>query len=134
MKSMRRTVKKILLALVIAIALPIFIFFIHWGSSLVRCEILTEMKREVVEEYFASEEGKRILDCEVEYFKVLSAGKYRIRVYYIAKPNAFSGEITLLKGGTLVWVEDHNWPIWTNGGGSADNFVWPYWHHVFTRR
>ncbi len=131
MESKRKTTRKIWIAL----ASPILIFLIFWTSSLIKCEILTEMKREVVEEYFASEEGKRILDCEVEYFKVLSVNKHFLRVYYITETDK-SGEAAILETeyDGREYRNKEKCVLLTGFGGSADNFVWPYWHHVFTRR
>ncbi len=131
MKSKRKTARKIWIAL----ASPILIFLIFWGASLIKCEILTEMKREVVEEYLASEEGKRMLDCEVEYFKVLSVNKHFLRVYCITEDNDF-GEIAILETQYDGWEYYHKGKcvLLTDFRESADNFVWPYWHHVYTRR
>ncbi len=127
MKSMRRTVKKILLALAIAIALPIFIFFIHWGSSLVRCEILTEIHREGIESFFESDKGKECAQ-ELIYFKVLDVDGRLIKVFFERR---FYGEA--YSRSHYLWLvklpEGYKFFSWGDNFEGYERSFWPYWYH-----
>ncbi len=101
--------------------------------SLLKCEVLTAIHYKEVSEYLASEDI-RGFGYGVEYFKVLDRDFYTLEVYYIAEENSYA-ETVILEKRFGKWERcSFGHTVWTNLGGSADDVVWPYWHHAFTRQ
>ena len=98
------------------ILIPIILFFVIWIGTLAKNRIVTELHRDEIanlefyEIYFVKKVYSSFRDYElggiVTYYHHDSDGKWH-----------------------YSWSNNYLWST----AGSADNYIWPYWHHVFTK-
>ena len=110
--------KKYLLIFIIGI---LFLLFVFWGESMVKCEIITFQHGD---EFFDFEE----VSTASEY-KILTYTDEFARVYCVNFDKSNGSVHDFIKQGN-VWIynawEDAGWST----SGSADDVIWPYWWHV----
>lgn len=115
--------KKLKRILCLMIIIPVGLFLIIWGISVLRCEILTYSFHEVFEEKYKD----NTMLGELEYLKVLSCAPDVARVYFVTSgENCIGGDILIFENKDGVWNYS-GWEetVWSSSG-SADGFIWPY--------
>jgi hypothetical protein len=129
MKIVGKIIKWTILACIAA-------FLLVWWGALLKNYILTIQHRDVMENMV-------MCDCDltdalggvkgdIVYEHVLSYTEKRIKTYYVQDcgEDYYIGgyaSYTLHSDGTWDMRKDVSW----SSGGTADNYVWPYWHHFF---
>ena len=111
--------KRIMLIIVVVIMIPIII----WASSLIKCEILTQ----VYYDDFKQAYTQNTMLGEMEYFKVLSCDDDIAKVYYVSK-GMTAGDVFTFKNENGVWHTIAWETIWS-ASGSASEVIYPYWWH-----
>ncbi len=119
--------KRKILIIVLAFVLVALLPFIVWGSSLLKCEILTKIYYDDFEYAWTD---NTMLD-EMEYFKVLDCDGETARVYYVSDGMDWANVLTFEKNDGK-WVETQWECIWSTTG-SASEVVYPYlWHFIYS--
>ena len=118
--------KRKILIIALAVVLVALSPFIVWGSSLLKCEVLTKI-------YYSDFEyawtDNTMLD-EPEYFKVLDCDGETARVYYVSEDMDWASVLTFEKNDS-EWVETYWEVIWSKTG-SASEVIYPYlWHFIY---
>lgn len=102
-----------------------------WTGTLAKNRILTELHRDEIAslEFYESEPLP-----EFEWYRILSYSETEIEIYYVNKfgDSTFGGIVNYRYLPNInMW--SHNYTgydcLWSTSG-SADNFIWPYWHHI----
>lgn len=115
-----------------AIAIPVLI----WCGALTWDLLLTSVHKDEIEniQLIEYEEPTPVFD----WYRITSYSDERIEIYFVnSYGKGTDGEYKA--GGRMVFsktpagwhhtgVEDS---ILWSGAGSADDFIWPYWHHIF---
>lgn len=120
---MKKHFKRLPLYIPLAIVL---VFLIVWGVSLLKCEVLTNKYYNELE--YAHIENTMI--GKINSFKVLDCDGKTAEVYYLCNDNTVSFVLNFRKQND-EWKETSWDCIWSKQG-SADEMIWPYWHHRFT--
>lgn len=107
----------------------VLLFLITWTTELVKIELFTIKYGKQFENLPAITE--EVGSCE--YFKVIDYSETDAYLYYITsyEPNPI-GFIVHLKYYDNVWNYHSDYAVWSTMG-SADEAIWPYWWHYFTR-
>ena len=115
MRDKTRLIKKIvIIGITVCLLMTFFLPFTKHG-------ILTLL-------YGAEFEGLYIQDnwiSDVDSFRVLSYSSNYARVYYIGT----IGSVLEFSKESEVWVLTFSQTVWSNAGGNADGFIWPYFYH-----
>lgn len=109
--------------------LIILAFFVVWGVSLARCEVLTLLHgREFAEGY-----KENTMLGDMEYWKVMDCSANHAKVYYISAHYTGGNVVTFTrKDSDAAWVYDGWDTIWSTEG-NADKTLWPYlWHFAYS--
>ena len=117
---MKKHIKRLPLYIPLAI---ILVFFIVWGASLIKCEILTNKYSEELE--YAHTENTML--GKIEFFKILECNGEKAKVYYVCDNNTV-GHVLEFEKQNDAWKESNWETIWSKQG-SADEMIWPYWYH-----
>ncbi len=118
--------KRKVLIIVLAVVLVALLPFIVWGSSLLKCEILTKIYYDDFEYAWTD---NTMLD-EMEYFKVLDCDGETARVYYVSE-GVDSANVLTFEKNDGKWVETQWECIWSKTG-SASEVIYPYlWHFIY---
>lgn len=103
-----------------------------WTGTLAKNRILTELHRDEIAslDFYESEPLP-----EFEWYRILSYSETEIEIYYVNKfGNSTFGGIVNYRYLPNINMWSHNYTgydcLWSTSG-SADNFIWPYWHHIF---
>ncbi len=130
---MKKGAKRIIVCILILIlTIPLLI----WGGALAKNGILTAMYKEKIEnlEFIESEEPLP----EFDWYRITSYSDETIKIYFVnTLGKGTNGEYKI--GGEMILSKTPNGWRHTNmvqsiswsGAGSADNYIWPYWHHIF---
>ena len=107
----------------------LLIVFVFWGIPFLKCEFLTLMHAREFD-FGQDIEDNTMLTSEPEWFRIMSYNDELAEIYYVDKDFS-TGNILSFKKISGKWVFD-GWTLrWTTLGGSADEFVWPYfWHRL----
>ena len=126
---------RILKAVTIVLFSLLLCYFLFWCGSLAKNHILTAIhKDEIVNLQFDEPLP------EFDWYRILSYSNENIEIYYVNtlgkntdNEYKIGGRITCTKM-TAGWhhtsIEES--VLWS-GAGSADNYIWPYWYHIFLR-
>ena len=106
--------------LIISLALLILLI-LFWDIPILKCEILTYKYGYQFDTIYQENTN---FD-KIEYLKVLEYSDTNTRVYYVTE-NRATGEILNFSKRNGEWKMNKWWTVWSNVGGSADDFVWPY--------
>ena len=130
---MKKGVKRIIVfILVLILTIPLLI----WCGALAKNGILTAMHKDEIEnlEFLESQEQLP----EFDWYRITSYSDEVIKIYYVnTLGKGTNGEYKI--GGEMIFSKTPNgWEhtdmvrsiLWS-GSGSADNYIWPYWHHIF---
>ena len=124
--------------IVIAIAICAFLPVLVWGGTLTKNRILTEIHKDEIEnmQFVAYKEPL----SEFDWYRITSYSEEEIVIYFVNTiGKGTDGEYKI--GGEMVFSKTPNgWhhtdmvdSILWSGAGSADDYIWPYWHHMFLR-
>ena len=119
------------------IFIPFILFILIWTGTLAKNRIVTELHRDEIAnlDFYKSEPLP-----EFEWYRILSYSETEIEIYFVKKVYSSFRDYEL--GGIVTYYyhdSDGKWHYsWSNNylwstAGSADNYIWPYWHHVFTK-
>lgn len=104
-------------------------FLITWIGTLIKCEVLTHQHYDEFENAYTQD----TMLWDMEYFKVLNYFPYRSRiaqVYYVSEGHSLGSVLTFQYDyETDSWNRLSSSTIWSGVGGSASEFIWPYWWH-----
>ena len=117
---------------VLMLLIPVFI----WGGALVKDGILTVMHKEKIENMQFIEDEE--LFPEFDWYRITSYSDVNVEIYFV---NTYGkGTDREYKvGGKMIFCKTPNgWyhtdmvdSISWSGAGTADCYIWPYWHHIF---
>ena len=96
----------------------ILVFFVAWGISLIRCEILTHVH---ADEFMDGWEQIEMLS-EPKRVKVLQYSEQRASVYYVDEEG---GTVLAFDKKDGCWILSR-WEACWSKMGSADDIIWPY--------
>lgn len=122
--------KKIIKWIIILILLiPVFI----WVFALSKNLTLTLIHKDKIESMqFIETEGPL---PEFEWYRITSYSKEEIEIYFVETVGEDSDHKYKIGGTVSFYKMPGGWhmteSISWSGAGSADNYVWPYWYHVF---
>lgn len=117
------------------ILIPIILFMVIWLGTLAENRIVTELHRDEIENM------KPLLSygepLEYDWYRILSYSETEIEIYFVQKGYNSKYEVDYALGGIVTYYHDSDgkWHYrWSNDylwstSGTADNFIWPYWHH-----
>ena len=123
MKIVGKIIKWTILACIAA-------FLLTWWGAMLKNYILTVKYRDVMENMV-------LCDCESSdtneyvYERILSYAEDEIKTYFVVDCGDY------YNGGTTTYSRhsDGEWHMYEHvswsGHGSADDVVWPYWHHHY---
>lgn len=122
MKIVGKIIKWTILACIAA-------FFLTWWGAMLKNYIRTVKYRDVMENMV-------LCDCESSdtneyvYERILSYAEDEIKTYFVVDCGDY------YNGGTTTYSRhsDGEWHMYEHvswSGGSADDTVWPYWHHHY---
>ena len=111
-----KKIKYIPLLLVIA-------FMLFWGSSLIKCEVLTWRYGA----QFPFPDKVSSMSGELDYLKVLELTDTNALVYYVSGNHNIGDTVTFIHRGDN-WEYEKWVTIWSKSG-NADEVVFPYIHH-----
>lgn len=124
----------IICTLALIVAIPVLI----WCGALVKNGILTAIHKDEIKnlQFLESEEPLP----EFDWYRITSYSDSSIEIYFV-NTHAKGTDREYKVGGNMVFCKTPNgWhhtdlveSISWSGSGSAENFIWPYWHHVFLR-
>lgn len=110
---------------IIIVISPLLIFFAVCFFSLIKCEVLTLMHgNQFIENYKTN-----TMIEDIEYCKVVKYSQTQALVYYVSDKYSRGDTVTFIKVNGNWEYESWN-TVWSTSG-SADNFIWPYWWHLF---
>lgn len=95
------------------------ILFLLWLIPIVKNDVLTMVHGKEFEGKYS--EGSTMMG-ELEHLRVISYNCNGAKVYYFGTGGGFLFHFD--SDGQIIYDEC----IWSDGG-SADNFIWPYWYH-----
>ena len=115
------------------ILILIILFMVIWLGTLAKNRIVTELHRDEIAnlEFYEPETVQ-----EYDWYRILSYSETEIEIYYVKKVYSrifrdyeLGGIVTYSYGSDGKWYHDRAGNILWSTGGSADNYIWPYWHH-----
>lgn len=130
---MKKSTKKIIIwILVLALITPVLV----WSGALAKNLALTVMHKDKIEnmQFTESEE----LLPEFDWYRVTSYSDEKIEVYFVNTQGKGTDEEYKIGVNMIFRKTSDGWDhtdmeqsiLWS-GAGSADNYIWPYWYHVF---
>lgn len=124
--------------IVIAIAICAFLPVLVWGGVLTKNSILTEIHKDKIEnmQFVAYEEPLPKFD----WYRITSYSDEKVEIYYVNTVGADTGTQYKIGGKITCTKTANGWThtdminsiLWS-GSGSADEYVWPYWYHIFLK-
>ena len=130
MKKITKRIIVCILALIVTI--PVLIF----GGALLKNGILTAIHKDEIKnlQFLESEEPLP----EFDWYRITSYSESTIKIYYVntygkdtEREYKAGGEIVFSKTPNGWYHTDIAESILWSGAGSADNYIWPYWYHIF---
>lgn len=129
---MKKTQKCIICILVLALLIPVFV----WAGALVKNCVLTAMHKDELKNLQFVQREEPLPDFD--WYRITSYSDDNIEIYFVnTLAEGTDGEYKI--GGKITCTKTLNgWnhtdmvnSITWSGTGSADNYIWPYWHHIF---
>lgn len=130
---MKKSTKKIIIwILVLALITPVLV----WSGALAKNLALTVMHKDKIENMQFTESEKPL--PEFDWYRVTSYSDEKIEVYFVNTQGKGTDEEYKIGGNMIFRKTSDGWDhtdmeqsiLWS-GAGSADNYIWPYWYHVF---
>ena len=123
MKIVGKIIKWTILACIAA-------FLLTWWGAMLKNYILTVKYKDVMENMVLCD-SESCYKNEYVYERILSYSEDEIKTYFVVEcTDYYNGGITRYsrdKTGEWHVSETHTW----SHRGSADDYIWPYWHHFF---
>lgn len=130
---MKITTKK---SIVCVLALIVIFLVLIWGCALMKNGILTATHKDEIENLQFLESEEPLPDFD--WYRITSYSDSTIKVYYVntydegtESKYKVGGEILFSKTPNGWYHTDLVESILWSGSGSADNYIWPYWYHIF---
>jgi hypothetical protein len=99
-------------------------FLIFWLCGL----LINEVKTLLYGKMFPYPNSVYLMCGEMNFMKVLDISDANARIYFVSGNRSLGTTAEFTRNGEL-W-ECESWgTVWSSTGGSADEFVWPYWYH-----
>lgn len=130
---MKKITKRIIVcAIALIIAIPVLI----WCGALAKNAVLTALHKEEIKNLQLLESEEPL--PEFDWYRITSYSESTIKIYYVNtygkdtdSEYKVGGEIILSKMPNGWNHTAMNESILWSGAGSADNYIWSYWYHVF---
>ncbi len=128
----KNTKRGIIWIIVLTLIIPFFV----WGGVLAKNLVLTVMRKDEIENIQFIEYEEPL--PEFDWYRITSYSDEKIEIYFV-NTHGKGTDTEYKMGGKMVFCKTPNgWDhtnmaesiLWS-GAGSADNYIWPYWHHVF---
>ena len=130
---MKRKTKRILIWICVLIfAIPC----LFWGGALVKDCLVTAIYKDQFHSIELAE-TEEVLP-EFDWYRITSYSEEEIEIYFVnTYGKGTDGEYKV--GGEMIFTKAPNgWQhtdmvdsISWSGAGSADDYIWPYWYHIF---
>lgn len=130
---MKKITKKIIVCiLAVIVTIPVLI----WGGALLKNGILTAMHKDEIEDLQLVQYEEPL--PEFDWYRITSYSDSTIEIYFVnTHGKGTNGEYKV--GGKMTFHKSLNGWYHTNlvesiswsGSGSADDYIWPYWYHIF---
>lgn len=130
---MKKEVKRgVVSILVLILIIPVLI----WGGALLKNGILTAMHKDEIENLQLVQYEEPL--PEFDWYRITSYSDSTIEIYFVnTHGKGTNGEYKV--GGKMTFCKSLNgWyhtdmvdSISWSGSGTADNYIWPYWYHIF---
>ena len=130
---MKKNTKRIVIWIVVlAFVIPSLV----WGCALAKNLVLTIMHKDEIETMQFAEYEEAL--PQFDWYRVTAYSDTKIEIYFVntmGKDTDYAYKI----GGKMIctkaadgWhhTDMVNSILWS-GSGSADNYIWPYWYHIF---
>ena len=130
MKKITKRIIVCILALIVTI--PVLI----WGGALLKNGILTAIHKDEIKnlQFLESEEPLP----EFDWYRITSYSESTIKIYYVNTYGKDTEKEYKVGGGIIFSKTPNGWfhtdmveSVFWSGAGSADNYIWPYWYHIF---
>ena len=130
---MKKKTKKVAIWIcLLAFVIP----FLFWCGALVKDCLLTAMHKDEIENLQLVQYEEPL--PEFDWYRITSYSDSTIEIYFVnTHGKGTNGEYKV--GGKMTFHKSLNGWYHTNlvesiswsGSGSADDYIWPYWHHIF---
>ena len=130
---MKKKTKKVAIWIcLLAFVIP----FLFWCGALVKDCLVTAIYKDQFNSIKLAETEEPL--SEFDWYRITSYSEEEIVIYFVNTiGKGTDGEYKV--GGEMVFSKTPNgWyhtdmvdSILWSGAGSADNYIWPYWHHIF---
>lgn len=130
---MKKTTKRSIVCLLVFIfIIPVFV----WGGALVKNVVLTAIHKDKIENMQFIEYEEPL--PEFDWYRVTSYSDSTIEIYFVNTYDKGTDR-EYKTGGKMIFSNTPNgWyhtdmaeSILWSGVGSADDYIWPYWYHIF---
>ena len=107
-----------------------------WGGSLVKNYIVTASHKEEIESMNFVKDEESL--PELDWYRIISYSEEEIEIYFVNIQGKGTDREYKIGGKMLCYKTPEGWRhsyleesvLWSKAG-SADDYIWPYWHHVF---
>lgn len=129
---MKKRKKIIIWIFVLILIIPILV----WGGGLAKNGMLTVLHKDKIENMQFIESEDALL--EFDWYRITSYSDSAIEIYFVnTLGKGTDGEYKI--GGKMSFSKtpdgwnytDMAQSILWSGAGTADNYIWPYWYHIF---
>ena len=130
---MKNNTKKIIVSI---LALIFIIPVLIWGGALVKNSMITAIYKDKVENIQFVEYEEPL--PEFDWYRITSYSDVNIEIYFVNTLGKGTDSEYKIGGKMILSKSPIGWHhtdmaesvLWSKAG-SADNYVWPYWYHVF---
>ncbi len=130
---MKKVIKRSILCIVVLfLTIPALV----WGAALAKNAMLTAMHKDKIETMQLIESEEPL--PEFDWYRITSYSDETIEIYFV-KTQGKGTDYEYKVGGKMIFNQTPNgWchtdmadSISWSGAGSAEHYIWPYWHHIF---
>ena len=123
-------------SLIYTLVLILIILVFVWCGALVKNVVLTAICKDKIENMQFIESGEPL--PKFDWYRVTSYSDSTIEIYFV-NTHAKGTDREYNIGGKIIFCKTLNgWDhtdmvqsiLWSRAG-SADNYIWPYWYHIF---
>lgn len=130
---MKKITKKILRWIYLfALIIPCLI----WGGTLVKDSLVTVIYKDRIDSIQLAENEEPL--PKFDWYRITSYSDEEIEIYFVNtmgkgtdREYKVGGEMIFSKTPRGWYHTDMVDSISWSGAGSADNYIWPYWYHIF---
>ncbi len=128
--SMKKNTHRIIILIFV---LTLIIPFLVWGGALTKNFVLTLMNKDKIENMQFIENEEPL--SEFDWYRITSYSDAKIEIYFVNTLGKGTDREYKIGGNIICYETPNGWyhteSILWSGAGSADNYIWPYWYHVF---